>query len=77
MQGDPYDRPPFPAVWAKMHGKGRVFYSSMAHRIDVWQTPEFQKMIVGAVDWATGRADTEIPVNFEKVTPNANVLKNK
>lgn len=76
MDGAMYDRPPFPAVWARMHGKGRVFYSSMAHRIDVWRTPEFQKMIVGAVDWATGRVDAEVPVNFEEVTPKANVLKN-
>jgi len=77
MEGEMYDRPPFPAVWARMHGKGRVFYSSMAHRIDTWQTPEFQKMIAGAVDWVTGRVDAEIPVNFEKETPRAHVLKNE
>lgn len=77
MEGDAYARPPFPSTWAKMHGKGRVFYTSLAHRIDVWQSPEFQKAIVGAVDWVTGRVDVEIPVNFEKETPNANVLKNK
>ena len=31
-----YDRPPFPATWARMHGKGRVFYTSLGHREDLW-----------------------------------------
>ena len=77
MKGNEYTRPDYPAVWARMHGKGRVFYTSMAHRIDTWRTPEFQKAIVGAVDWVTGRADAKIPTNFDQVTPRANVLKNE
>ena len=26
MKGEPYQRPPYPMTWARMHGKGRVFY---------------------------------------------------
>ena len=33
-----YDRPSFPATWARLHGKGRVFYTSMGHREDVWDS---------------------------------------
>ncbi|HYW80605.1 MAG TPA: ThuA domain-containing protein, partial [Thermoguttaceae bacterium] len=36
MTGGPYERPPFPATWARMHGKGRVFYTSFGHRDDIW-----------------------------------------
>ena len=43
MQGDVYRRPPYPATWARMHGKGRVFYTSMGHREDVWTNPIFQR----------------------------------
>ncbi|MGD9126064.1 MAG: ThuA domain-containing protein [Planctomycetia bacterium] len=76
MKGKEYARPDYPAVWARMHGKGRVFYTSMAHRIDTWCTPEFQKAIAGAIDWVTGRVEAKTPTNFKKVTPRANELKN-
>ena len=31
-----------------MHGKGRVFYTSMGHREDVWDNPLFQNLLLGA-----------------------------
>ena len=36
MEGIEYQRGPYPATWARMHGSGRVFYTSMGHRDDVW-----------------------------------------
>ena len=36
MHDSLYQRPPYPATWARMCGKGRVFYTSMGHREDVW-----------------------------------------
>ena len=38
MQGPMYQRPPYPATWARMQGKGRVFYTSMGHD-QTWSTP--------------------------------------
>ena len=35
MTGEPYQRPPYPATWARMQGKGRVFYTSMGHN-EIW-----------------------------------------
>lgn len=34
MKGVP--APAYPATWVKMHGRGRVFYTSMGHREDIW-----------------------------------------
>src|SRR5581483_9607035 len=45
MEGPSYQRPSYPATWARLHGKGRVFYTSMGHREDVWQNPLFQDLL--------------------------------
>ena len=74
MEGKDYDRPPFPATWARMHGKGRVFYTSMGHREDVWTNPTFQSILVGGIHWAAGMVDAEIPRNIDDVTPGAAVM---
>ena len=60
MKGDMYQRPPFPATWARQHGQGNVFYTSLGHREDVWTNPLFEQIIVGALRWATGQVQVEI-----------------
>ena len=67
-------RPSFPATWARMHGKGRVFYTSMGHREDVWTNPKFQQIVLGGIDWALGRVDADVTPNVDAVTPAANQL---
>jgi uncharacterized protein len=42
----------FPVAWAKMYGKGRVFYSTFGHTDEVWDNPMVQKMYIEAVRWA-------------------------
>ena len=42
----------FPVAWAKMYGKGRVFYSSFGHAAETWDNPMVQKMYVEALRWA-------------------------
>ena len=42
----------FPVAWAKMYGKGRVFYSTFGHTDQSWDDPRVQKMYVEAVKWA-------------------------
>jgi type 1 glutamine amidotransferase len=74
MQGKDYERPRFPATWARRHEKGRVFYTSMGHREDVWTNPVFQSIFVGGIHWAIGQVDAAIPANINEVTPGANVL---
>jgi type 1 glutamine amidotransferase len=61
----------FPIAWSKMHGKGRVFYTSLGHREDMWDptfsdkdgrknSPEvakqFQQHLLGGILWSLGLA---------------------
>ena len=71
MKGPMYQRPPFPATWARMHGKGRVFYTSLGHREDVWESKEFQSILIGGILWALGRAEADICPNLRTVAPQA------
>ena len=77
MKGPCYQRPNFPATWARMHGKGRVFYTSLGHRDDIWSNPFFQAITLGGFAWAMGRAEADITPNIDKVTPLANQLAKK
>ncbi len=64
-----YNRPNFPETWARQHDKGRVFYTSMGHREDVWENPLYQGLLIGALSWVTGKVDASIEPNVSKVTP--------
>ena len=59
----------YPISWCKQYGKGRVFYTSLGHREDVWDantppafqrknSPEvalaYQQHILGGIKWALG-----------------------
>jgi type 1 glutamine amidotransferase len=61
----------YPIAWSKMHGKGRVFYTSLGHREDMWDpeykdkdgrknSPEvakqFQQHVLAGILWALGLA---------------------
>ncbi len=74
MKGPAYQRPPYPATWARKHGNGRVFYTSMGHREDVWTNPLFQQIILGGLSWAAGRVEADVTPNFKEVTPEATKL---
>jgi type 1 glutamine amidotransferase len=76
MKGDAYRRPDYPQTWARLHGKGRVFYTSMGHRKDTWTNPFFQAIVVGGLEWAAGLADADVPPNMDAVTPLARRQKN-
>jgi type 1 glutamine amidotransferase len=44
----------FAVAWVKEHGKGKVFYTTLGHREDVWENPKYQKHILGGIKWALG-----------------------
>lgn len=69
-----YNRPPYPATWARMHGKGRVFYTSMGHREDVWNNPVFQSLLSGGIRWALREVEADVAPNVEKVAPGYKVI---
>lgn len=69
-----YARPPYPATWARRHGKGRVFYTGMGHREDVWTNPIFQSVLAGGLAWAVGAARADVSPNLARVTPGHAVV---
>ncbi len=77
MKGLMYERPSFPATWARKHEKGRVFYTSMGHREDVWQNPMFQALLLGGLNWAVGNVQADVTPNFQTATPKAGELPQK
>ena len=46
--GQPAD---LPLAWAKNYGQGRVFYTALGHREDVWQNSLYQEHILGGIRW--------------------------
>lgn len=47
----------FAVAWAKMYGKGRVFYSTFGHTAAAWSQPQVPAMYREAVKWAMGLVD--------------------
>jgi uncharacterized protein len=63
----------FPLAWAKMYGKGRVFYGSFAHDAKTWDNPDVYHMYFEAIRWALGLTEGDAtPRPFPASTP-ANV----
>jgi hypothetical protein len=75
MQGNLYDRPPMPATWARMYGKGRVFYTSLGHREEVWNDPRFQQIAFAGLAWALGNVDADVCENFDAATPGGDFYR--
>lgn len=74
MKGKCYARPPFPSTWARMQGKGRVFFTALGHREDIWTNELCQQIILGGIAWTLGNAPADVTPNIAKVTPKAGQL---
>ncbi len=74
MQGDCYRRPDYPCTWARKQGQGRVFYTSLGHREDIWINPFFQAIVMGGFAWILGNVQYDVTPNIDRVTPKANQL---
>jgi hypothetical protein len=44
----------FPLAWARMYGRGRVFYSSFGHASATWDNPFVSTMYFEALKWSLG-----------------------
>lgn len=42
-----------PVVWKKMHGKGRVFYTSLGHVMKDFEVPEAMEIVKRGIRWAS------------------------
>lgn len=50
--GEPAD---LPLTWQKAHGSGRVFYTALGHRSEVWDDTRFRTMLREGIRWAMAR----------------------
>ncbi|HKS38796.1 MAG TPA: ThuA domain-containing protein [Verrucomicrobiae bacterium] len=71
MKGIEYQRPAYPTTWARNEGRGRVWFTAMGHREDVWTNPLFQDILVGGIRWAIGDVNAEVPANLKETAPEA------
>ena len=77
MQGKPYERPPYPMTWARMEGKGRVFYTAIGDRPENWSSELFLNLLAGGIRWAVRDANASLSQNLTKVAPGYAVIPPK
>ena len=41
----------FPIAWCSDYGKGKVFYTELGHRDEVWQDAKYQQHVLGGIKW--------------------------
>ena len=71
MEGAAYQRAPYPATWLRPYGRGRVFYTSMGHRRDVWESEPFRRVVVAGLLWTLRDVEADTSPNLERVAPGA------
>ncbi|MGB7848857.1 MAG: ThuA domain-containing protein [Candidatus Acidiferrum sp.] len=49
----------FAVTWARMYGRGRVYYSTLGHVDQNWDDPRLQTMYQEAIKWAMGLVDAD------------------
>ena len=69
MKGECYQRAPYPVTWARMHGKGRVFYSALGDRPENWSNAFFLNLLSGGIRWAMRDANSSLDKNLTQATP--------
>lgn len=50
----------FALAWCHPYGKGRVFYTALGHRDEVWQDPRFRTLLVQGIAWAIGDVKADV-----------------
>ena len=45
----------FALAWTRLEGAGRVFYTALGHRPEVWDDVRFQRHLIEGITWAMGK----------------------
>jgi type 1 glutamine amidotransferase len=48
-------------AWCRDWGEGRVFYTALGHRAEVWQTPDYHAHLLDGIGWAIDGPDYSPP----------------
>ncbi len=59
----------FPLAWAKMYGRGRVYYSALGHDPSTWDDRAVQEMYFQAILWGLGLTHADITPRPLPATP--------
>lgn len=59
-----------PVVWKRVYGKGRVFYNSLGHTVDVFETPEALAIMQRGIQWASESRHAPTPDLVNPVYPS-------
>lgn len=51
----------YSTAWCKAFGEGRVFYTALGHRAEVWESEEFLRHLFGGIEWAIHGPDLPVP----------------
>jgi uncharacterized protein len=74
MSGKAYERPPYPITWARMEGKGRVFYTGIGDTPENWSNSFFLNLLGGGIRWAMGDVSASLDHNLEQAAPGYNAI---
>jgi len=69
MKGECYQRAPYPVMWVRMQGKGRVFFTAMGDRPENWKNEFFLNSLAGGIRWGIGNANAQVDVNLKQAAP--------
>jgi type 1 glutamine amidotransferase len=69
MTGEPYQRPAYPVTWARMDGKGRVFFTAMGDRPENWSNPFFLNLLSGGIRWSIRDVKASLDKNLTQAAP--------
>jgi len=69
LKNECYQRRPYPVVWARMNGKGRVFFTALGDRPENWENPFHLNLLAGGIRWSLGEAKANLSQNLLTATP--------
>ncbi|MGC1483887.1 MAG: ThuA domain-containing protein [Candidatus Acidiferrum sp.] len=69
MNGNAYKRAPYPIVWGRMHGRGKVFYTAIGDRSENWHNAFHLNLLAGGIRWTIGDAEASAAPNLKTAAP--------
>lgn len=67
MKGPMYKRDDYPITWCSTNGDGRVFYTGLGHRDDVWTNELYQNMVAKGILWAGKKIEGDASPNLSSL----------
>jgi type 1 glutamine amidotransferase len=64
-----------PIAWCRTYGKGRIFYTSLGHRDEIWADARYQQHLLGAIEWLLGRDEQDATPNPQVSSREAEIAR--